>query len=80
MRSTSCAQEAKYEAKRSKNDSTNEICFNLVGSKPRLLSAANEADCNFATKFADGVRNELRKIKEHQEQFETSVPNSITYH
>ena len=31
-------QEAKYEAKRSENDSTKQICFNLVGSKPRLLS------------------------------------------
>ena len=33
------AQEAKYEAKRYENDSTKQICFNLVGSKPRLLSA-----------------------------------------
>ena len=61
-------QEAKYEAKRSENDSTKQICFNLVGSKPRLLSDANEDDCQFAIKFAEGVRNELWKIKEQQKQ------------
>ena len=65
VRSTSRTQEAKYEATGSKNDSTNEICFNLVGSKPRLLSAANEADCACASKRCPKLsigRKDLRKI------------------
>ena len=67
------AQEARYVQKGPEKDS-------IVGSKPRLLSAANEDDCKFAIKFADGVRNELREIKEQQEQFETSDTTSTSKH
>ena len=67
------AQEARYVQKGPEKDS-------IVGSKPRLLSAANEDDCKFAIKFADGVRNELRKIKSQQEQFETSDTHSTSKH
>ena len=74
------ASQAKYEEKRSEKDSTNEIWFNLVGSKPRLLSDGNEDDCQFAIKFAEGVRNELWKIKEQQEQYETIDINTATNH
>ena len=47
---------------------------------PRLLSASNDGDCDFATKFADGVQNELRLVKGHQEQFDTGDLNPGTTH
>ena len=42
------ASQAKYLEKRSEKGPTHEIWFSLVGSKPRLISATNEVDCNFS--------------------------------
>ena len=73
-------QEAKYWERQAKKEFINEIDFNLANSMPRLLSASNDGDCDFATKFADGVQNELRLVKEYQEQFDTGDLNPGTTH
>ena len=73
-------QEAKYWERQAKKECRNGIDFNLANSMPRLLSASTDGDCDFATKFADGVQNALRLVKGHQEQFDTGDLNPGTTH
>ena len=68
--------EAAYAAKNSGND--DQIIFNLVGSRPRILGPENDHDCKFSVKFADGVKGEVQEVKEHVDKMERKEESLVS--
>ena len=67
-------REAEYAAKHAKDV---HVPFNLEGSKPRILKASKDQDCDFAKKFAKGVQNEIRLIRDHQKRYNQEVDMKV---